>query len=229
MRGRSTKNRTSSRRLARLTDLFFEAGMLRHTPRSGWQFLGQGKENVADHSFRVAFMSYCLAKMAGADPCHAALLGLFHDLQEARTGDLNYENQLYGRPDERRAMADSVNGTGMEEILDFYDEFEARSTPEALIAKDCDQLDLIFNLKEELDKGCQFAREWLASALERLRTPEARAVAECAMRTDHNRWWYGYGFWDPNAGIRPARRTLCRPRPQRRSAAPRPSDRPGKE
>ena len=113
MRGRSTKNRTSSRRLARLTDLFFEAGMLRHTPRSGWQFLGQGKENVADHSFRVAFMSYCLAKMAGADPCHAALLGLFHDLQEARTGDLNYENQLYGRPDERRAMADSVNGTGM--------------------------------------------------------------------------------------------------------------------
>ena len=146
-------------------------------------------------------------------------------------------------------MADSVNGTGMEEILDFYDEFEARSTPEALIAKDCDQLDLIFNLKEELDKGCQFAREWLASALERLRTPEARAVAECAMRTDHNRWWYGrvdrrwwvdrrkdhpsgkngYGFWDPNAGIRPARRTLCRPRPQRRSAAPRPSDRPGKE
>lgn len=191
MRGRSTKNRTSSRRLARLTDLFFEAGMLRHTPRSGWQFLGQGKENVADHSFRVAFMSYCLAKMTGADPCHAALLGLFHDLQEARTGDLNYENQLYGRPDERRAMADSVNGTGMEEILDFYDEFEARSTPEALIAKDCDQLDLIFNLKEELDKGCQFAREWLASALERLRTPEARAVAECAMRTDHNRWWYG--------------------------------------
>ena len=88
MRGRSTKNRTSSRRLARLTDLFFEAGMLRHTPRSGWQFLGQGKENVADHSFRVAFMSYCLAKMSGADPCHAALLGLFHDLQEARTGDL---------------------------------------------------------------------------------------------------------------------------------------------
>ena len=100
-----------------------------------------------------------------------------------------------------------------------------------------------------MDKGCQFAREWLASALDRLRTPEARAVAECAMRTDHNRWWYGrvdrswwvdrrkdhpsgktgYGFWDPNAGIRPARRALCRPRPQRRSAAPRTPDRSGKD
>ncbi|MGQ9796492.1 MAG: hypothetical protein ACUVR9_08850, partial [Desulfosoma sp.] len=49
---------TSENVLAALEDLravahfFFEMGMLKRTARSGFQFLGSGKESVADHSFR---------------------------------------------------------------------------------------------------------------------------------------------------------------------------------
>ncbi len=180
------------RRLERIVDLFFEAGMLRHTPRSGYVFLGSGSEDVAQHSFRVAFMCFVLARMAGADPYRCAMLGLFHDLHEARTSDLNYMHQRYAQVDQHRAQRDAVAGTGVEEdIVGLFEEFEARETPEAKLARDADQLDLLFNLKVELDGGNAFAREWIEAALGRLRTPEARAVADEMLNTDHNRWWYG--------------------------------------
>ena len=166
--------------------------MLRRTPRSGWPFLGRGKENVAEHSFRAAAMAFVLAKLAGADPWRACAMALFHDLHEARTADLNYVHQRYAGTDERRALADALEGTGLEaELLGLFDEFEARESPEAKLARDADQLDLAFNLKAELDRGLDFAGEWLASALRRLRTDEARRVAEAMLRVDHNRWWYG--------------------------------------
>lgn len=179
--------------LERVVDLIFEAGWLRKTVRSGWAFLGSGQEDVAQHSFRVAFIGYVLAQRAGANPEHTALLGLFHDLHEARTSDLNYMNQRYTQKDERRAQADAVAGTGFEEeILAAYDEFEARESLEARLAKDADQLDLLFNLKEELDKGNRFAQDWIDTAVERLRTAEARELCAQMLRTDHNRWWFGH-------------------------------------
>ena len=182
----------SPEELDRIVDLFFEAGMLRKTPRSGWIFLGTGNEDVAQHSFRVAFMSYVLAKRAGANPARAALLGLFHDLHEARTSDLNYMNQRYVQTDQKQAQLDAVAGTGLEEdIVGALEEFEQRESPEARIAKDADQLDLLFNLKEELDKGNAFARDWIDAALDRLKTDVARAVARQMLQVDHSRWWYG--------------------------------------
>lgn len=188
----SRRDREFSDRLDRITDLFFEAGMLRRTPRTGWSFLGSGSEDVAQHSFRVALMGWTLAKLAGADAERTALMGLFHDLHEARTSDLNYMHQRYTSSEERRAQADAAAGTGLEEeILGFFDEFEARESLEARLARDADQLDMLFNLKVELDGGNAFAAEWIRSALERLTTPEARAVAERMLRSHHSRWWFG--------------------------------------
>ena len=40
--------------MERITDFFHEAGHLRHTPRSGYAFLGSGSENVAEHSYRTS-------------------------------------------------------------------------------------------------------------------------------------------------------------------------------
>ena len=82
-------------RLSRLADFLFEAGMLRKTPRTGYQFLGTGQENVAEHSFRTAVIGFVLAEMAGANAERTAMLCLFHDLHEARTGDFNYRITSY--------------------------------------------------------------------------------------------------------------------------------------
>lgn len=186
------KNKVTPMDLSRLADLCNEAGMLRHTPRSGYAFLGSGRENVAEHSYRVCVIGHILARMAGADAARVVFLCLFHDLHEARTGDFNYVNHRYNSSRSRQALTDAVNGTGLEEeILHGWDELEAAKSSEAALAHDADQLDLICNLNVELHKGNAFAREWLDSALKRLRTREGQALAEAILRTDPNRWWYG--------------------------------------
>ena len=181
----------SEERLERISDLIYEAGMLSQTPRTGWAFLGSHAESVAEHSFRCAVLGYVLARLAHCDASKVVLLCLFHDLHEARTGDLNYVYHRYAKLHEREALEDALEGTGMEEILTLFETFCAKESLEARLANDADQLDLIANLACELKKGNEFARDWLESALARLTTEQAREVAEALLKTDPNHWWYG--------------------------------------
>ncbi|WP_461208398.1 HD domain-containing protein [Desulfocurvus sp. DL9XJH121] len=178
-------------RLKRLADFLFEAGMLRKTPRTGYQFLGTGQENVAEHSFRTAVIGYVLAEMAGADVSRTTLLCLFHDLHEARTADFNYVNKLYNSSNRTKALEDATKGTGLGgAILSMWDELEDVETLEAALAQDADQIDLILNLKEQSDLGNKYADKWIEGAMPRLRTPEGKTLAGQILVTDHTDWWY---------------------------------------
>lgn len=177
--------------MQRLTDFLNEVGMLRHTPRSGYAFLGSGRETVAEHSHRTAVIGYALAHKVGADAARTVMICLFHDLPEARTGDFNYVNKLYDTSRERDALVDAVAGTGLEEaLLHIWDEHEAGASLESTLAHDADQLDLILNLKRESDLGNRYADKWLASAVQRLHTDIAKDLAATILRTDHTDWWY---------------------------------------
>lgn len=190
--GRSRPLTLTPETLERLADFCNEAGMLRHTPRSGYAFLGTGRENVAEHSYRTTVLGYILARMAGEEPCRVVILCLFHDLHEARTGDFNYVNHRYDTCRARAALEDATTGTGLEDdILGAWDELEVAASVAARLAHDADQLDLICNLQTELSRGNAFARKWLDSALKRLRTPEGRELADAILRADPNHWWYG--------------------------------------
>ena len=165
--------------------------MLRRTPRSGYQFLGSGTENVAEHSFSAAFVGYVLGDMAGLDPCRIAMLCLMHDVHEARTGDLNYVNHIYVKADTQGALADAVNGTGLESrLMPMWEELERNESREAQLAHDADQVDLMLRLKEQLDMGNVYAGKWLEAAEKRLRTPEGKELARAVLTTDHTNWWY---------------------------------------
>lgn len=177
--------------LDRLADFLYEVGMLRHTPRSGFAFLGSGKENVAEHSYRASVIGFVLANMAGADVARVVFLCLFHDLHEARTGDFNYVNHIYDTCKSRQALGDAIAGTGLEKpIMEYYDEFCGRESLEARLARDADQLDLLCNLRVELAKGNEFARSWIESALQRLTTTSAKKLAQAILHADPNRWWH---------------------------------------
>ena len=57
-----------------LFDLLLEVGMLKQTPRSGWQVLGiKNAESVADHSFRCSVLGYVLAHREKAC-CYKSML-----------------------------------------------------------------------------------------------------------------------------------------------------------
>jgi len=175
-----------------LVNFLFEVGMLKKTPRTGYQFLGTGRENVAEHSFRTAVIGYVLAlRESGADPMKILLMCLFHDLHEARTGDHNYVNKRYVHIEEEKAVADMTRDLPFgETLVTLASEFLSGRSLEAAIARDADQLDLILALKEQLDLGNPYARDWLHYALQRLQTEGAKKLAEEIMHTDSTEWWF---------------------------------------
>lgn len=178
--------------MSNITNFLFEAGMLKKTPRTGYQFLGSGSESVADHSFRMAIIGYVLAnEINEADMNKTVLMCLFHDLPEARTGDQNYVNKQYNSIDEEKAIIDMTKNISFgNDIICIVDEFNRGETIEALIAKDADQLDLIMELKEQSDLGNRYADEWIFYAKKRLVTESAKKLAEEILETDHTEWWF---------------------------------------
>jgi len=178
--------------LKRIVEFMFEVGMLKRSPRTGYPFLGSGGESVADHSFRAAVIGYVLASMEpDADRDKVILMCLFHDFPEARTGDHNYVNKKYVIVDEERAVHDQVQGLPFgDEISQLISEFNTIGTLEARLSKDADQLDLILELKEQLDLGNSQAGEWLSFALKRLLTESGRRLAAEIMTTKRDAWWF---------------------------------------
>ena len=175
-----------------LINFLFEVGMLKKTPRTGYQFLGSGKESVAEHSFRMALIGYLLSlQEPKADAMKTTLMCLFHDLHEARTGDHNYVNKRYVQIDEDKAVQDLAKGLPIrDEIVCLTREFNKGESLEACISRDADQLDLILSLKEEQDLGNAYAREWLRYAVKRLQTESARKMAQEILQTDSTEWWF---------------------------------------
>lgn len=175
-----------------LINFLFEVGMLKKTPRTGYQFLGSGQESVAEHSFRATVIGYILSlREPGADSLKTTLMCLFHDLHEARTGDHNYVNKRYVSVDEDRAVKDLARGLPFgEDILSLTREFNEGDSIEARISRDADQLDLILELKEQQDLGNRYAKDWLFYAVKRLQTESARAMARDILCTDSTDWWF---------------------------------------
>ena len=176
----------------RIIDFLFEVGMLKRTPRSGWQFLGSGAESVAEHVYRTAMIALVLSRAdETVDADRVVRMALVHDLPEARTGDLNYMNQRYVQADEPAATEDLVAGLPFaDEIGGLLREYREEATREALIAHDADQLELLLQLKEELDTGNPQASEWVPHVMLRLRTGYARQLADTIVRRNSSDWWF---------------------------------------
>jgi len=175
-----------------IANFLFETGMLKRTPRSGLQFLGSGKESVAEHSFRTIMIGYTLSKMVPkVDEKRVLKMTLLHDILESRTGDLNYVNKKYLKVDEEKALNELANSLPFgEELKELIKEFQEKRTQEALIANDSDQLELILMLKEYGDLGNKYTKDWISFALKRLHTPQAKKLAEAILATDSAEWWF---------------------------------------
>lgn len=178
--------------LKAIADFLFEVGMLKRTPRSGFQFLGTGKETVAEHSLRCAVIGYVLARMAGGLATDkVVLMCLFHDLVEARTGDLNYVNKKYVKANEAAALRDMTDGLPFgEEVRSLTEEFNERASAESLCAHDADQIEMILQLKELGDLGNRYAKDWITAAVKRLHTDNGRRLARSILNTDFSAWWF---------------------------------------
>ncbi len=178
--------------LGRLVDFLFEAMMLKRTPRPGNALLGRGRDSVAEHSFGVTVLAFTLARMNGrADLTRTLKLALFHDLAEARTGDLNYMNKRYAVMDEDKAMREATDGLPFgPELLDLWAEWRQGQSLEARLAADADQLDMILELRRLETLGSEQARDWLFYAHKRLKSEEGRQLFGEITGSDPTHWWF---------------------------------------
>ncbi len=187
-----------SAELKSIVNFFFELGMLKKTPRSGFQFLGSGRESVADHAFRVAAIGYTMARLdKEADTFAVVLMCLFHDMPESRTGDLNYVNKRYVDIKQEQAIRDLAKTLPFgDELQKLLEEFDRGETREAQLTRDADQLDLILGLKEHQDLGNRYAEDWIHFARKRLKTELGKKLAVQILKTDSSAWWFeGKDHW----------------------------------
>ncbi len=169
----------------------FEGAMLKRTWRTGYAFLGQGRESVAAHTFGTMLCAFTLGRGdEEVDLEKLLLMCLVHDLPEARMGDANAVHKRYLERKEEKAVAHMVRDLpGGREIARLIEEFNKGESREAILARDADQLDMLISLKEHLDTGSRDAAIWIPYVEARLKSTEAKELARRILQEHWASWW----------------------------------------
>ena len=171
----------------------YEMGVLKRLRRSGWWHVGvRDPESVAEHSLRAAQLAALIATEEGGDPARAAYLGLWHDSQETRIGDLPHSARPYVEAasneriteDQTAVLPDNAAKSIREAVM----EYEAVETIEARCAKDADRLECLMQAVEYGEAGYKRVDGWIESSRARIQTPFARRLAEAALHTSPLAW-----------------------------------------
>lgn len=172
--------------------MMYEMGAVRHVRRTWEQFGGLPLANVAEHSFRMAWIAWALAIEEGADAAKVIQLCVLHDVAEVRTGDVNYLSRMYVKRDEDGAMADIFAGTAISSAVEeLWTELKERSTLEAKIVKDADSLDCDLELMEAHAVGYDLLTalgDTRQQVFERLNTDSARRMFTHIYESDPHAW-----------------------------------------
>ena len=167
-----------------MADFLFETGTLKNARRTGWWMAGvRDPESIAEHSWRTSLLASVIAGLEGADPARAALMAVWHDSQESRTGDVNHLGRKYTGQDADPVQVTADQTAGMPEALaksirDVVAEFEARQSPEAICARDADKLECLLQGIEYKAQGYEHAQRWIDNSRGRLTTASAKRLAD---------------------------------------------------
>jgi putative hydrolases of HD superfamily len=177
--------------MKRIAEFMMEACFLKHLPRSGYQYLGTGRESVAEHVYAATMFAYVLAHLSpDANIERLMTMCLLHDLPETRVGDLNYVQKQYVEANEEKALADTLRDIPFKkEVAAALQEFNAGESLESKLAHDADQLALIIDLKYLKDLGHQTPDAWVPHVKERLKTDIAVQLAEEILSHPFDGWW----------------------------------------
>jgi putative hydrolase of HD superfamily len=173
---------------------FFESRFLKRVKRSGTSLLlgSQIKENIAEHSYYVSLMAIIMHHLNQKLDLEKLLtMSIIHDMEEVRTGDPNQINRLY---QEYNTKSDAFTDMWKEsklgkKLIRLHREWVKRKSPEARALDECDTLAELILEKEYKEIGNQEALEWMKFTIKRLKTKEAKQIAEVITNTNSNKWW----------------------------------------
>ena len=137
---------------AALLTMLLQANRLKTTPRTGWAMRGVPRpESVADHSHGTALVALVLLDLVkeNLDRQRVLAMAVTHDLAESVTGDLSLGASRLLPPGakaraEAAALGELLSGLPFADRWGtWWDDLEAKQSPEALLVRDADRLDLL--------------------------------------------------------------------------------------
>jgi putative hydrolases of HD superfamily len=179
--------------VAAVVDYFFEAGTLKRLLRTGWLNAGiKHPETIAEHSHRTGLIGAVLAVMEGADPAKVAYMGVVHDTQETRVGDIAYIGRRYLKAAGNREVTDDQTAGApaavREALAAIVDEIESYETKESIIHRDADKLECLFQAIEYRETGNANMQQFYDSMLNDLVCGSAKKIARKAIESNSQRW-----------------------------------------
>jgi putative hydrolases of HD superfamily len=190
-------------------EFLYEVGSLRNVPRGWRQHLGLDCASDLEHTMRVAFLALMLARREGAsiDETKILQMAIVHDLPETRVSDHSYVQKVdVTNINEDEAARDMFRETSIADYLDIFRQFEARTSLEAKIVKDADNLDVMIELKELEERGSRIPAKFLPFCRqvrdEKLYTQAARDFWDALQSSDPSSWHLTTNKWlrVPGAG-----------------------------
>lgn len=137
---------------SQLLNLLLHGNQLKRTARTGWAQRGVPLgENVAAHTFGVAFTALVLARVVeeDIDLGRALALALLHDLPEGLTGDIpspvmRFLSRDVKKQMELQALEEMVGDSSLgDSFATWWQELEADESVEARLVHDADKIDLL--------------------------------------------------------------------------------------
>ena len=167
--------------IKKIVNLIFEAFHLKHVKHEWVRLAGvQFPDSVAEHSLNAAQIWYILAKMEWADANKVAAILVWHDIWEARIGDMHkiwsryFDNK---KTVEKMVVQDQFSDFDFAtDLLSDLDEYNTRSTLEWNIAKDADYLEMAFQAKIYVEQWYSAAQDRINNVWWALKTDAARQV-----------------------------------------------------
>ena len=184
----------------KITNFLFEVGTMRKLPRIHRQVLitDDTSDTIASHSYRVALIGWFLAKKEGADPYKVVMMGLLHDMTEARTNDHNWVHKRYIKIFEEEVREAQLGELPFNDLADIAAEYDKRESKESIIAKNADTLDQILLLREYEWQGNKEADIWLHGKpgepkskvqLQKLTLDSAKELGDMMYEVSPSDWW----------------------------------------
>ncbi len=190
----------------KIVNFLYEIGTMRKLMRMHRQVLltDDMSDSIASHSYRVAIISWFLAKEEGADLYKTVMMSLLHDMAEVRSNDHNWVHKKYIKVFEHEINEDQLGTLPYLDLRDFIGEYEKRESREAILAKEADLLDQILLLREYEWSGNKEANIWLYgkgvskinAQLEKLKTETGKKLGKLIYDIDPSDWWNN--LWTSN-------------------------------
>ncbi len=172
------KNKTApaskkGRNAEKILGLFFELGILKKVPRTGWLWRNiPDCESIADHCYRVNLIAMTLCDYINSlakepqeryDFEKVMRMAVLHEISECRTGDIPYPAQKYIGSDVK-TRAEHAAVKDMTAPLDFMTgglyadlwlEFEKGESKEGRLVKAADKLEMLIQAVEYEKAGAK--------------------------------------------------------------------------